>query len=286
MLSCLNLLKFVQKYKKLWDIILMKKVDFLVCGAQKAGTTALFDYLKGVPDIFIPTIKELHFFDNEEFYSGFLGLPPFFLGFPPLSLIVAKKYHKYFKKGDRKKIWGEMTPIYMYWNNCFERIKKYNSEMKIIMLLRNPVKRAYSQWNMEVRNKFEDLGFIEALQKEIDELEAFGGAYQSRHTSYISRGLYVSQVQRAMEIFPHKNVKIIKYEDYNDNQFNVIEDICNFLGVKDFEHPVEKITSNKLEYKKNITEAEFDFSFPFFADDIDRLEKLLSWDCSDWKKYT
>lgn len=257
----------------------MKKVDFLVCGAQKAGTTALFEYLKSVPDIFIPKKKELHFFDNEKFYSGFLG-------FPPLSLSVIRKYNKYFKRGDSKKIWGEMTPIYMYWTNCFERIKKYNSEMKIIMCLRNPVNRAYSQWNMEVRNGFEDLGFIEAVKKEIAELEASKGAYQSRVRSYMSRGLYVSQVQRAMEIFPHENIKVVKYENYKDNQFEVLEDICNFLEVKEFKRPVERITSNKLEYKRKITEEEFNCHLPLFADDIERLEELLSWDCSDWKKYT
>lgn len=114
------------------------KVSFVIGGAQKSGTTALYKYLAKHPDIHLSARKEPHFFDQED--------PAFFLS-PDYSV-----YHKFFDPEGPHQLLGEATPIYMYWYEAPRRIWQYNPQMKWIIVLRNPVERAFSHWNM-VRNK-------------------------------------------------------------------------------------------------------------------------------------
>jgi hypothetical protein len=101
-----------------------RRVDFLVCGTQKGGTTALHNYLGQHKELYLPKQKELHYFDDE-------------------SLDWRKpnhdNYHDYFcDESSIGKTWGEVTPIYMYWNNSMERIWQYNKKIKIIIKLTKP----------------------------------------------------------------------------------------------------------------------------------------------------
>ena len=100
-----------------------KRVSFLIAGVQKAGTTALFDYLSEVPGLELPAVKEAHFFDDEERIDW--AAPDY------------APYHALFGAPDR--CWGEATPIYLYWPNALERIRAYNPAMKLILLFRDPV---------------------------------------------------------------------------------------------------------------------------------------------------
>ncbi|HMP62650.1 MAG TPA: hypothetical protein PKA17_06135, partial [Phenylobacterium sp.] len=93
------------------------KVDFMVIGAQKAGTTALFDYLGDVPGIGLSDVKEAHFFDDE---SQDWNAPDY------------GAYHARFDLADRERVWGEATPIYLYWPNCLARIAAYNPAVRLI----------------------------------------------------------------------------------------------------------------------------------------------------------
>ena len=107
--------------------ILGKKFDFqigfIICGTQKGGTTALDRYLRMHPEICMADKKEVHFFDNDNF---FIDKKPDYL-----------KYHLNFSPRDHHKIIGEATPIYMYWKNSIKRIHNYNPDMKLIAVLRN-----------------------------------------------------------------------------------------------------------------------------------------------------
>ena len=109
------------------------QVNFLIAGAQKGGTTALFDYLAGFPDIAMPGTKELHFFDCE---AQDWDAPDY------------AAYHERFPNPAGRPC-GEATPIYSYWPNSLERIATYNPAMRLILVLRDPVQRAWSHWRME-----------------------------------------------------------------------------------------------------------------------------------------
>src|SRR6266705_6230433 len=100
------------------------RVDFVIGGTQKGGTSALDSFLRQHPEICMPkTKKELHYFDREQ---NFEKRPNY------------EKYHAQFKPAPRHRMTGEATPIYMYWNAAPHRIWTYNPQMKWILALRNP----------------------------------------------------------------------------------------------------------------------------------------------------
>ena len=98
-----------------------------MCGTQKGGTTALAAYLRQHPGIHLPETKELHFFDDET---------------QPWPNPDLNSLHRYFQAADTDQHWGEATPISLYWDQAAERIWRYNPEIRLIVILRNPIDRA------------------------------------------------------------------------------------------------------------------------------------------------
>jgi hypothetical protein len=96
------------------------RVNFVVAGAQKSGTTSLYHYLSQHPDIQMSKIKETHFFDDDDFFKS-----------KPINYSA---YHQYFLPAQNKKLLGEATPIYMYWTECAKRMYEYNPDLKIILI--------------------------------------------------------------------------------------------------------------------------------------------------------
>lgn len=119
-------------------------------------------------------------------------------------------YHAYFSPKSTHKVLGEATAIYMYWNESVKRIFQYNPEMKIIIILRNPIDRAYSQWNIERTRNTDKLSFEDTVKAESERSqEAY--PHQHRVCSYIDRGYYMKQkIRRIWEYFPKDKVLIIK----------------------------------------------------------------------------
>jgi hypothetical protein len=152
-----------------------RMVDFVICGTQKGGTSALDTYLRGHPEICMADRKEVHFFDNEEYFSN--DKPDY------------SKYLSWFSPNKSHKILGEATPIYMYWNDSPKRIWEYNPNMKLIVILRNPIERAYSHWNMDRSRHADNLSFWETIQKEKKRCSDALPKQQRRY-SYIERGFY------------------------------------------------------------------------------------------------
>jgi hypothetical protein len=143
---------FLQKIKNSYKSCNDPMVNFLICGTQKGGTSALDAYLKEHPQICMAEQKEVHFFDNEDLFRH--KKPAYDI------------YHSAFSPKVSHKLLGEATPIYMYWYSAPLRIWKYNHSMKLIILLRNPIDRAYSHWNMERVRNTDCVSFWEAIQSE------------------------------------------------------------------------------------------------------------------------
>ena len=129
-----------------------RKVDFAICGTQKGGTSALDAYLREHPEICMADVKEVHFFDTEKHFAR--------------EAINYSKYHSFFTPQKSHKILGEATPVYMYWPNAPQRLREYNPRMKLIILLRNPIERAYSHWNMQRTRGIDKLPFWDAIREE------------------------------------------------------------------------------------------------------------------------
>jgi hypothetical protein len=258
-------------------------VDFVIGGTQKGGTTALDAYLREHPEICMadkqevhssrghPEIraageKEVHFFDNEACFAS--GKPDY------------SGYHRRFNPEKAHKALGEATPIYMYWNDAPRRIWEYNPGMKFILLLRDPIERAYSHWNMERIRNADPFSFWDAIKNEEARCrEAL--PLQHRVYSYISRGLYTQQLHRLWAYFPRDRVLCLKSEDLKAGLDEALSRVCEFLRVS----PFERVASRKvhaLPYETGMTERERDYLRQIFAPEIAQLEQELNWDCSDW----
>lgn len=246
-----------------------RKIDFIVGGTQKGGTTALDYYLRKHPQIGMAKIKEVHFFDNEHAFSR-----------PNINY---SKYHLFFDSIRKKKIYGEITPIYIYWKPSCKRIYEYNPNIKLIFILRNPITRAFSHWNMEFDRNYDNEKFSRAIQNESDRVKE-SLPLQHRVYSYIDRGLYSEQIKRYKSYFPDNQLMFIKYEDYNTNQEKTLIDIFDFLGVDTNAFSFEHKTLHKREKHSEISEEDKKYLIGIFKDDIHRVEKELNWDCSDWLK--
>lgn len=241
-------------------------VNFLVCGVQKGGTSALDGYLRSHPDVCMADVKEPHFFDREKIFTD---------KEPDYS-----KYHKYFHLCGNKKAVGESTPIYIYWKEAIPRIWQYNPQMKLIILLRNPIERAYSHWNMErVRGK-ELLAFGDAIRNEIERCrEALPN--QHRIYSYVSRGFYVEQLRRILDYFPRDNVFIAKSEQLKNSALETMNNIFRFLNlstITDLEHKCVHAS----EYLQNMEEEDKLYLRAIYEYEIKALERLLGWELSEW----
>ena len=185
--------------------------NFIICGTQKGGTTALYYYLKEHPEIFMSSKKEVHFFDLN-WHKGI------------------KWYEKQFRGSDRAKAIGEASPLYMYLEEVPERIHEVLPDVKLIFILRNPVDRAYSHYWHEVKNGYEKLSFEEAINVEKERLSN-GGIISIRHYSYLDRGKYIEQIRRFKKYFSKDQMLILFTEELRENPEKVMKTLFEFLEV-------------------------------------------------------
>lgn len=190
-----------------------RKPDFFVVGAAKAGTSSLYDYLSQHPDIFMPDLKEPHFFSEwrpptpaPDDLDGYLSL---FEGVPG---------------GARA---GEASTSYLCSAEAPTRLKRFRPDAKIVVVLRNPVERAYSQYWNHVRDSVETLSFEEALEAEPE--RAARGWWCGYH--YVGCGLYAEQVKRYLDLFGGESVRVYLFEDLVQDGEGVCRDLFSFLGV-------------------------------------------------------
>ncbi len=242
------------------------RVDFIIGGTQKGGTSALDSFLRQHPQICLPdSKKELHFFDREE---HFRAKPDY------------RKYHAHFRPENAHRAVGEATPIYMYWNAAPSRIWSYNPEMKWILVLRNPVERAFSAWNMEKKRGAESLSFEQAVAQEAARCrEAL--PLQHRVFSYLDRGFYAPQVRRLFNMFGHDQCLVLLNKDLRENHAETLRKVFGFLGVDEsfaptpadvFHHDYEQTLEPELAGQ--LTQR--------FYFDMKELERLLQRDLTPW----
>jgi Sulfotransferase domain len=244
----------------------IQKLDFIVAGAQKSGTTALNYYLKRHPQIALPVKKEVHFFDNDELFAG--------------GNVSYEPLHEMFRPARSGTIAGENTPIYIYWRPALPRIRNYNSAMKFVVILRNPIERAFSQWNMQRSRGNEPFEFLQAVEAEPRRI-ADAAPQQLRKFSYVDRGRYADQLERAFRLFPREQFLVIKYETFRAQQRETVEGVFRFLNLKPARF--RSVEAHDIPYARQIREEERAAVREILKSDIGRIEVLLGWDCSDWR---
>jgi hypothetical protein len=243
-----------------------KKVNFLICGTQKGGTTALDAYLREHPQICMASKKEVHFFDNESYFRN--RKPNY------------SKYHKFFQPNASQKILGEATPSYMYWYSAPRLIWEYNPNMKFIIILRNPITRAHSHWNMLRDLKLERMSFFDALKNERKRCRE-KLPLQDLLFSYVDRGFYTEQIRRIWHYFPKSQTLFFKNSDLRSKPQPTIEKICDFLEVERIKN-LASIVSHSSPYTTPLGNREKKSLKRIFEFEIKSLEQILNWDCSEW----
>ena len=200
---------------------IMMKIDFIVAGAAKSGTTSLYHFLNSHPDIFIPEVKECRFFSKLD--KQFSGLGAEY--FANEGITEDEEYEKLFH-GHEQHVCGDISNDYLYYHGrSIENIVKYvGLHVRIIIILRNPVDRAFSSYMHHIREGWETLDFRKALDFEEQRIkENWGWTYHFKNA-----GLYSEGVRNYMNTF--KNTRIYLYEDLQRREW-LINDICQFLNV-------------------------------------------------------
>lgn len=210
--------------------------SFMIIGVQKGGTTALHEYLLQHEQLIAPVPKELHFFDT-------------------LNKINIKDYRKKFpKKFFTRYLSFESTPRYMYYPGVIETLKKNYPNLKLIVVLRDPVKRAFSAWNMYMQMKSDEkyLRFFKNEQQKdptniiysfmsnsenhifenwIDNEKKILSDENIIEPSIIKRGHYKDQLEKLLKYFPSEQLLVISSLELKLNTSEVLNKVCNFLNI-------------------------------------------------------
>ena len=206
--------------------------DFIIIGAQRCGTTSLYRYLCTHPAIGRAAKKEVHFFDNS-FKKSINSYRIYFQTF----------FYKYYRQqiSHQALLTGEASPYYLFHPLAPHRISQSLPRVKLIVLLRNPVDRAYSHYWHEVRRGKETLSFEEAIEREPERLWGqrerlifHDGAYYSathQHFSYLARGIYVDQLSVWQRLFPKEQFLILRSEEFYADPATTLNRIFAFLNL-------------------------------------------------------
>jgi hypothetical protein len=249
-----------------------RKVDFLVAGVQKGGTSALFEYLREVPGLHLPDVKEAHFFDDEA---------------QDWNRPDTGAYHALFP--DRPGLWGEATPIYLYWPNAIERIARYNPAMRMILIFRDPVERAWSHWKMEYAKRKESEPFAWCIREGRARLTPGDPQARGHHRvfSYVERGFYGAQVERLLRSFPRAQCLFLRSEDLRTDPTATIASVCSFLGV---DAPANMLPRSvyearaDIDYPSRLTADDRALLAGLYRADLQRFERLTGLDRSAWHR--
>lgn len=244
----------------------IERLDFVLAGAQKSGTTALHYFLSRHPKITMGDQQEIHFFDNDALFASEVDYQELHKHYPPLAPST---------------IAGDCTPSYLYHEQAAERIWEYNPGIRLLILLRNPVDRAFAHWNMQRFRGREPLDFFDAVREEKTRISG-APAPEARSFAYVDRGFYGKQLVRLFKFFPRDQVKAVKFEDFKEKQRATLPSIFSFLGLEP-PRSVRNRDRNIVPYERAMKWEEKVFLYNLFAEDIARVEQLLGWDCSEWK---
>lgn len=242
--------------------------DFLIIGVQKAGTTSLFNYLAEHPQIDVPLRKEVHYFDvryerSERWYRAH---------FPPSSTLG-------------QTLTGEASPAYLFYEGVEQRVAELLPEVKLIVLLRDPVHRAYSHYQQSGRKGFETLDFSAAMRAEAERLAAPGepllrdrvsGTVALRKYSYLIRGHYAEQLERWFALFPRERFLIMKSEEMFADPQQTCDQVFDFLDLPPHRLQQAKV-HNEGRYDRDRLPGEDELR-TYFAPHNARLAELLGRD--------
>jgi hypothetical protein len=306
--------------------------NFMVVGAAKAGTTSIYQYLSQHPEVYLSPIKETNYFAKDipldkirkDYYKGGeLDVEAYVDTDLSEQIHIAfvsqwEHYIKLYKNVRGEKAIGEISNSYLYSQVAAREIHAVDPGMKIIMILRDPIKRAFSHYKMTLRVGLVKDSFYEEVQRDYAAREK---GFRVSHL-YVEMGQYAAQVKRYLDTFPREQVRIYLFDDLKADAASVIDDMLRFLGVDPSQQVDTSFQANQASVPKNVqlvhflrktgirklakkisprfvgeaakkviykdkddlelTQRDRDFLRPLFEQDIQELERILERDLSHW----
>ncbi len=193
--------------------------DFLIIGAQKAGTTSLSRYLASHPNIFMPPEKEANFWSDPE----------------RVRLGIESYLSAYFSRASEQQIWGEASPRYMFTPNVAAHIRAHCPFVKLVAILRDPIARAHSHYRMSRRRGFFADSFDQAVARQAAAASTVRTTLDE-NTDILALGEYGRQLEPFFDTFGHERMCVIFLEDLAHEGEAVVRSVFQFLGVDEDFH--------------------------------------------------
>jgi len=255
--------------------------DFYIIGTQKGGTSSLYGYMTNHPSIQPCYSKEPSYFDR--YFDR--GLDWYKVNFP-------FKIHRFIvtKILQKKFITGEASVRYLDHPHTPQRIKQVTPHAKFIILLRNPITRAFSQHTRVKNNNRESLTFRDAFLNESkrtkeDYKKIFSDPFYYADSyftySYFEHGIYVDKIKHWMEVFPKEQFLIIQSEEFFSDPSKIYNQVLDFLGVENFELDTYR-TYGKVNKNRKIDSIFYNELLDYFKPHNQRLYELLGREF-DWE---
>jgi hypothetical protein len=248
------------------------KVGVFVIGVQKCGTTSLASYLAEHPQMLAPRRKEMHFFDNEVDVDW---KNPDYEHFAQNYSTEARAERQPY----------DATPIYIFWPPSIGRILAYNPQARFVVIFRDPVERAYSQWCMEYAKKKESLPFHLAIRegrwrlRGLDEL-----APAQRVYTYVERGFYGRQVRRLLSQVERERVLFLLSDSLLTETKECLQELSAFLEISAFPktEPRRESARGEIAYPSELRPEDRLYLRDLYVPDIADFAKITGLDVSDW----
>ena len=214
----------------------VKLPNFFIVGAGKAGTTSLYHYLRAHPQIYMSPIKEPCYFAQDLRARHSMDLGPILRGETNEPLMWAPltswdDYLSLFKGAAEEVVIGECSQPYLPSTRAASEIAAVVPTARILIVLRDPIERAFSHYLMDLRNGEVSGSFLEEVMR--DKTARYPVAMRR---PYVEFGLYYEQVKRYFEVFPRDQVLVLLHKEYKLNIDAFVSRICRFLGVDDTVH--------------------------------------------------
>lgn len=241
----------------------MRLPSFLIIGATKAGTTSLHHYMGQHPDVFMLPQKETNFFAQGSA-----------LCLLDRTVTDEEEYKKLFANAGEAKQIGETSPAYLAVPDSPELIRQKIPDVKLIVVLRDPIERAFSHYLMRKRQGKEKRETFE---------ECLEGEDLDPMRSYKSRGFYGEQLERHLKQFSRDQLKVFLYEDFVSDPLRVVQECFVFIGVDpSFEPDMNERYNVNPPAEETLSDEARETLKNLYREDIALTQKLTERDLSGW----
>jgi len=247
--------------------------NLITIGTSRGGTESLYHYIRHHPNIAVSSKREIYFFGKDPHYDTGLN---WYRSFFPTTI-----FEKFFNKTHKKNlIIYEGSTDYLFQSKAPKRIFDDLGNIKFIVMLRNPVERAYSHFYHNIDTGLDNLdSFEEAIKLEPKRLKEWSNDglddTMFNHYAYLKRGIYVDQLENWFKIFPREKFLIMKTEDLKKDPQKIVNQLYDFVGLPHAKIR-EQLNRNIAHYPKPINPETRKKLVDYFKPHNERLNKLLN----------